>query len=200
MVHGQDGAEALAQLIKEVFDPLIQSVFEQDGFVTNLAGDAFTAVFPADDETVQAYMRTLAAAWRIQQVMAEAQQHQTPYGTFAVSVKVGVAAGEVTWGIASSADQHRAAYYFQGAAVDNCVVVEKLAQDGDVIMHAAMYDTLRSMISAEAREDHFRINAINGALPRPHAFQLRPVDAEIARRFFPLKPCSKRTAESFDRW
>jgi class 3 adenylate cyclase len=43
MDHGQHGAEVLANIIQEVFDPLVQSVFEQGGFVTNLAGDAFTA-------------------------------------------------------------------------------------------------------------------------------------------------------------
>ena len=128
MSYGQDGAEALAQLIKDVFDPLVQSVFEQGGFVTNLAGDAFTAVFSAKNVSPDSYARTLAAAWKIQRIVADSTQHQTPYGTFAVSVKVGMAAGEIAWGILSSTDQHRAAYYFQGPAVDGCAQAEKLAR------------------------------------------------------------------------
>ena len=45
MGHGQHGAEVLANIIQAVFDPLMESVYEQGGFVTTLAGDAFTAVF-----------------------------------------------------------------------------------------------------------------------------------------------------------
>ena len=70
MRHGQHGAEVLANLIQDVFDPLMQSVFEQGGFVTNLAGDAFTAVFPAVDDSKGEYWRTLAAARRMQEVVA----------------------------------------------------------------------------------------------------------------------------------
>ena len=61
MGYGQHGAEVLANIIQDVFDPLIQSVFEQGGFVTNLAGDAFTSVFLTDGESPNGFDRALAA-------------------------------------------------------------------------------------------------------------------------------------------
>ena len=197
MSYGQDGAEALAQLIKDVFDPLVQSVFEQGGFVTNLAGDAFTAVFSAKNVSPDSYARTLAAAWKIQRIVADSTQHQTPYGTFAVSVKVGMAAGEIAWGILSSTDQHRAAYYFQGPAVDGCAQAEKLAQSGDIIVDAAAFNALGSMISAIPIADHFRITAINVALPEPQAFHPRSVDPDIVRRFFPSEALQQTRSGEF---
>ena len=62
MGHGQHGAELLANIIGDIFDPLMQSVFEQGGFVTNLAGDVFTAVFPLEAESRDGFVRALAAA------------------------------------------------------------------------------------------------------------------------------------------
>ena len=46
MQHGQHGAEVLAQVMRAIFDPLVEAVYAHDGFITVFAGDAFTAVFP----------------------------------------------------------------------------------------------------------------------------------------------------------
>lgn len=185
MGYGQHGAEVLANIIQDVFDPLIQSVFEQGGFVTNLAGDAFTSVFLTDGESPNGFDRALAAAWQMQQVMASSAIHQTPYGNFAVSVKVGLAAGEVTWGIISSTDKNRAAYYFQGPAIEGCANAEKLAKAGEVVVDAAVFGALGSHVTAEPIEDHFRITAVNELLPAPQPINLRTVEPDILTRFFP---------------
>ena len=47
MAHGQHGAEVLAQVMRAIFDPLVEAVYAHGGFITVFAGDAFTAVFPA---------------------------------------------------------------------------------------------------------------------------------------------------------
>jgi predicted ATPase/class 3 adenylate cyclase len=185
MGRGRHGAEILANIIRNVFDPLMQSVFEQGGFVTNLAGDAFTAVFPTEGESPEAFARALAAAWHVQKVMAASAQHRTSYGNFVVSVKVGLAAGEVAWGILSSTAKSRAAYYFQGSAIDGCAQAEKLAEAGEVIVDAAVRRALGVLVSAEPREDHFHITGINGILPSPQPVNLRPVETDILVRFFP---------------
>lgn len=44
--HGHNGAEALANLMRVIFEPLVTAVYEQGGFVIGYAGDAFNAVFP----------------------------------------------------------------------------------------------------------------------------------------------------------
>ena len=46
MEYGTAGAETLANLMRGVFTPLIDSVYAQGGFIIGFAGDAFTAVFP----------------------------------------------------------------------------------------------------------------------------------------------------------
>ncbi|MFW6387675.1 MAG: hypothetical protein ACOC0B_00230, partial [bacterium] len=47
MKHGKTGAELISRTLNTVFAPMLDAVYEQGGFVTVFAGDAFTAVFPA---------------------------------------------------------------------------------------------------------------------------------------------------------
>jgi hypothetical protein len=102
MAHGQHGAEVLATIMRAVFEPLLQSVYEQGGLIVTFAGDPFTALFPLDGPRVQGQQRALAAAWAIQERMAAVAEQATPDGTFTLAVKVGVADGGVDWGIVIS--------------------------------------------------------------------------------------------------
>ncbi len=47
--HGMHGSEVLANGMRRVFDPMIQSVHTHGGHVVGFAGDAITALFPAED-------------------------------------------------------------------------------------------------------------------------------------------------------
>jgi class 3 adenylate cyclase/tetratricopeptide (TPR) repeat protein len=185
MGQGQHGAEVLAQIILDVFDPLIRNVFEQGGFVTNLAGDAFTAVFPTDGESDDGITRSFAAAWQIRQLVARATRRETPYGVFVVSVKVGLATGNVTWGILSSPDKLRSAYYFRGTAIEGCVGAEQLAQAGELVLDWAAFEAVRSLATAQPSGEHARVASVTGTLPGPLPFDLGPIDPDIMHRFFP---------------
>ena len=48
MEHGRAGSEALAALMSDLFEPLVQCIYEQGGFIASFFGDAFTALFPAE--------------------------------------------------------------------------------------------------------------------------------------------------------
>ena len=185
MGHGQHGAEILANLIQDVFDPLMESVFEQGGLVTNLAGDAFTAVFPANGNPEDENARAFAAAWRMQQVMATSAQRETTYGAFTVSVKVGLAAGEIAWGIVSSSDNRRATYYFQGPAIDGCSRAQQLASAGEVVVDAVVLERLASLVSVEAIDEYFRVTAVDGGLPEPMPVTLAAPKPQLLAAFFP---------------
>ncbi|MFN2221605.1 MAG: adenylate/guanylate cyclase domain-containing protein, partial [Candidatus Promineifilaceae bacterium] len=185
MGHGQHGAEVLAGIIREVFDPLVRSVFEHSGFVTNFAGDAFTAVFPIEDSSDVSMRSALAAAWRMQQEMASAADYPTPYGNFTMSVKVGLSLGQMSWGIVSSKNGRRAAYYFQGPAIDGCANAQRLARAGEVVVDAAVREAAGSMITAVPVGDQFRVTEVNDELSAPQPVNLGQVQADIVNHFFP---------------
>ncbi|OQY47859.1 MAG: hypothetical protein B6242_03845 [Anaerolineaceae bacterium 4572_78] len=45
MLHGKQVAEILSGILNDIFYPVIKTVYDNGGFITGFAGDAFTAVF-----------------------------------------------------------------------------------------------------------------------------------------------------------
>lgn len=183
MEHGQHGAEVLAGVMGEIFEPLIDTVYSQRGFVAGFAGDAFTAVFP--DANHSSARRALAAAVAIQKEMQARQEQETVYGVFSLTAKVGLATGEVIWGIVSAEDGQQASYYFQGTAIDGCAEAEHTARPGDVILDRASYELVRNGVTVEGVGDHFRLRAVTASLPAPVADHRPPVSAEQLLHFVP---------------
>ncbi|MGE5222378.1 MAG: tetratricopeptide repeat protein, partial [Omnitrophica WOR_2 bacterium] len=185
MSHGQHGAEVLVGVMRSVFTPLIRDVYAQGGFVATQAGDAFTAFFPYENDPAEGCLRALAAACSIQQHAAAGPIHDTPYGSFNIGIKVGLAIGEVAWGIIASKDERRAAFYFQGTAVDQCAQVEHQAQPGDVIISAAMYRLVQGSVTVEPAGENYRLLGVTADLPPEQPVAPSGVNLEFASRFFP---------------
>ncbi|MCB0240049.1 MAG: hypothetical protein KDH08_15700, partial [Anaerolineae bacterium] len=78
-----------------------------------------------------ALQAALAAAARIQTIRKSHTDHESPYGSFAIGVKIGLAAGPVEWCIVRATDDRRAMYYFRGPAIDACAEAEHQAKAGD---------------------------------------------------------------------
>ncbi|MCB8946038.1 MAG: tetratricopeptide repeat protein [Ardenticatenaceae bacterium] len=180
MQYGQHGAEVLAGVMREVFEPLVERVYGDGGFVVGFAGDAFTAVFQDERQAL------LAAVW-MQATMQQQVMRQTPYGSFAFGVKIGVAQGDVEWGILEDAGGGRATYYFRGEAVENSALAQQLAEQGDLIVHAGLRAAAVGMLLEPVNTAYYRIvsvvemaegNEARTAVPLPNP-------GELALRFFP---------------
>ncbi|MDX1412800.1 MAG: adenylate/guanylate cyclase domain-containing protein, partial [Candidatus Promineifilaceae bacterium] len=186
MTFGQHGAEVLAGVMRKVFTPLVRTVFGHGGFVTNFAGDAFSAVFPAqENDPALASLNALAAAWQIQQHMKDNARQVTRFGSFEFSAKVGVAAGPTEWGIILSADNLRAAYYFKGSAINGCTGAEKFARAGDVIIDRRVYKAARLRINAQGVDNYWRVARVTATFPEPETVQIPPPDIEKMALFGP---------------
>lgn len=133
--HGREGAEALAHTLRFYFDPLIKAVHEAGGFITGFAGDACTALFE-DTRLRNAAEFALDAANRMQRFVAENPVHETRFGSFGFSLRVGLSWGKVLWEIVPMTDD-RSYFYFHGPAVEGCAAVEHHAESGQVLLDAA---------------------------------------------------------------
>ena len=51
--HGSEAAEIMADIMLAIFEPLVDAVYAQGGFITTFAGDAFTALFPFDEDSAE---------------------------------------------------------------------------------------------------------------------------------------------------
>lgn len=184
MEHGPHGAEVLASLMRRVLEPLIGSIYAHKGMIVNFAGDAFTALFPLD-EGDEALWRALAAGWQVQQEMADLRAQTTLYGQFTLSAKVGLAMGEVQWGIVQAEDGSRAAYYFRGSAIDGCSDAEHHARAGEIVLSSDLYARLGDHVTVVPAESCYRLTGLSGKLPPAEPVPEKAGDLEIHRRFFP---------------
>ncbi|MCB0036990.1 MAG: adenylate/guanylate cyclase domain-containing protein, partial [Anaerolineales bacterium] len=188
MLHGQHGAEVMANLMTDIFAPLVESVYAQGGFVAGFAGDAFTALFPiaSDGDEAAVTERCVAAAQAIQTYMQQHGEYETVYGTFFFSVKVGVALGEAQWGILSGQETAGRTYYFRGTAVDRCAAAEHHANGGDLIMAREMMTMMGEGLVVETlseTEQFVRLMEVTRPLPAVQTVQLREPVRELAAAF-----------------
>ncbi len=167
--YGAHGAEVLANMMRVVFEPLVDAVYEQGGFVIGYAGDAFNAIFPVEQDEVEAMRRCLAAAWTIQSYTKAHPLASTPYGDFTIRIKVGIGFGATTWQIFKSVSGKRASYWFRGQSLNGAVEAEESACAGDVIADPISCNLLRDSIIAQPIGDCFLIQSIRTELPAPAA-------------------------------
>lgn len=202
MDHGQHGAEVLAGVMSATFEPLMYSVFEQGGFVTSQEGDAFTALFPVSTTLAEGARRALAAARRIQDIIQQKKAFVTVYGSFSITVKVGLSIGEAGWGIITSAGRspghfhtsrkpypkdpgYRAAYFFRGPAIDGCVQAEHMAQAGNIIMDPHFFNLVQDQTQVEPCGQFYKLVAFEGESPAPQPVAEPSTDIDLAGHFFP---------------
>ena len=185
MQQGQHGAEVLAGLMHEVFDPLVESIFDYGGKIVGFAGDGVMALFPIDDEATSTALRALTSASVIQKRFADNPTRQTLYGKFSISAKLGLASGSVSWGILCSGDCEQATYYFRGSAVDESAEAEHHARAGDILLTESLCALLEGKIEAVPSRAHQRFLAFCSETPDSNPVNFPPIDLEVARRFMP---------------
>jgi len=187
MQRGQEAAELLADAMQIVFEPLVQHIWSQQGFVADFAGDSVIAIFPGRQ---QALYRALAAARAIHQHRYTFRHERLPLGDFRPVVRLGLATGQVEWGIIrntkySGPTLAQAIYYFGGAALADAARLETEVAPGTIGLTPAAASQLDKLVEGVPKGAHVRVNAIKGALPRPHPPALPPDSLPGQRTFLP---------------
>lgn len=183
--HGQHGAEVLADMMRVVFEPLVNTVYTHGGFVVGYAGDAFNAVFPSGQAGVKEVMRCLAALAAIQEHVRTHPQIQTVYGRFPISIKAGMGFGETNWQIFKSKDGSHATYWFRGDSLSGAVLAEKNSRPGDITLDPVSFNLMKDSLDAETVNECHRIVNIRFDLPAPASFSTPEPDSAATEIFFP---------------
>lgn len=125
MKENDKGSEILSSIINETFGAFVSSIHNNGGFVATFAGDAFTAVFPGDS-----CASSERAAEEIVGYTKKNSIRKTRMGDFEIAVRVGIADGEVEWGVALG--EESGAYYFRGEAIDLAADAESKALPNEI--------------------------------------------------------------------
>ena len=185
--HGQPGAEALAEVMRNVFEPLVRAVYSQGGFVIGYLGDAFTAIFPEQPGWDPAIQRCLDAAIWIQTYARDHPRAETPFGRYPISVKVGVSSGRADWNILRSSGGRRATYHIHGPSVGGAIAAEELAGPGEIIVDKLAFESLGTVVDGEKIDDCYRLTDVLAALPAPRPFSDLLPASDAIQVFIPKK-------------
>ncbi|MEA2008802.1 MAG: tetratricopeptide repeat protein, partial [Chloroflexota bacterium] len=130
MKHGREGTEVLSDILKHLFTPTVQAIYNYGGFITTYAGDAFTALFVSSGDQHIVSKRALRAALETHQFFTQNNHYQSSLGTFTFGAKIGLGFGETDWGIVGP--EMAKTYYFRGQAIDSCAQAEHYAEKGEI--------------------------------------------------------------------
>jgi predicted ATPase/class 3 adenylate cyclase len=183
MQKGVRGAEELSNILNEIFEPLVQLVYQQGGFIPYFAGDAFTAIFPENNPGPVSARRVIETAALARDLF---RRRENRFGEdYTIEIKSGLAYGTVDWGIVG--DQLKS-FYFRGGAIDQCAHCQTLAAGEEILVDRVIREQLgdRQFRLEEVGPDADRIL---GRIPLP-AYEPDPqestaIDREVALAFLP---------------
>ncbi|MCU9837941.1 tetratricopeptide repeat protein [Ruegeria sp. WL0004] len=200
-VHGPQGAEILASIIRAIFEPMTSCVYEYGGFVAHYTGDGFLAAFPETAGLGSTINRGLAAGWEMRQTIRSRHTYQTRFGTFTINARIGIADGRINWRILRDASGHRHIYYFDGTPIVDAAKVRQMVGPGELIATsatAARFSAATVTKSLQGGEARIVEDAENLVAP----FQLSPVPETSDRLVTDFYPDVVATAEGYGqfRW
>jgi hypothetical protein len=131
MKKGKEGAEVISVILNNIFEPIINAVYDRDGFISSFAGDAMTIIFEGD-RSKRSHIKALFSALYINKLFKEKGLQKTRLGDFNLSIKLGLSFGKVDWGIVGK-DIHKT-YYFRGEAIDGCANSEHHCDKMDIVI------------------------------------------------------------------
>lgn len=180
MREGNAGAERLSIVLNEIFDPLIRMVYARGGFIPYFAGDAFTAIFPAEDErqSAEALIQTAAMA------RALFERRKNRFGNFTIGLKFGLSFGDVEWGIVGS---YPKSFYFRGHPIDSCAYCQTLAENQDIVIDGTLLRRLpdHALELDPVGEDAYRVTSTITITGFPPPLECDELDRDTALMILP---------------
>ncbi len=161
MKNGKEGAEILTDIINTIFTPSIDIIYENNGFVSTFAGDAFTSIFPLDKSSAD---NAIFTAIKIQKIFKKIGIQDTKFGTFNLEVKIGLSIGEVEWRIINSDKKND--YFFRGKVIDNAAHCEDRCKAGEIVIDELLKKVISSSTS-KIEKEFFLIGSINTETLKP---------------------------------
>lgn len=140
MKYQKEGAEVISSVLNDIFEPVVETVYKNNGFITTFAGDAFTALFMKEKAD---FSNVVTSSLLIQNFFDNNGTVTTPFGDFDLKVKIGVSEGEVNWGIIGSQDLRT--YFFRGKSIDGSCNSEQQASKGEIILDDRVIDKVKEI-------------------------------------------------------
>ncbi len=169
MKHGKSGSETLTEALNEIFEPIIEQIYINGGFITSFAGDGFNAILP-----VEARKPDKITALRLMHILSFIKAHfqtkkniRTPYGNFRMDFKAFATFGRVGWMIIKAVSRY--SYLFNGKPIEKCSEFRMNIRKGDIIADKSIIGSIEGKKRKIRNKELYRLKTdkFHAAGPSP---------------------------------
>lgn len=133
--EGKTGAEKTGYILNQTFGEITDIVYTNNGFITNFAGDAFTAVFRFTDSIEQ----IIEIGSNIIQTFKRFNENTENK----LHIRLGIAKGDIQWEIISSIFK---TYYFKGSGIRDAIKIQQHAKPDTVCLDTQILPQLKKSL------------------------------------------------------
>lgn len=189
MNAGNEGAEILSELLRNVFAPSVNHVYDHNGFVTNFAGDGFISIF--NDGEKDCGSNAMESACKLIKELESKKNYKTRLGSFKIKSKIGLSYGTINWAVVG--DQYKS-FYFKGPAISGCSKSKDCASENEIIIDKAFLEKCNIFSDSKYQliqkgRNHFSAvpcNFFHSKESPQNGFMFSGIANEIfSRKFFP---------------
>ncbi len=222
MKKGKEGAEVLSVILNTIFIPVINAIYERNGFISAFEGDAFTIIFPlymsssTSKEGIKSVRNAINTSIMIQRLFKQIGFQDTgEFGKYMLSVKIGLSFGIVKWGIVGFDTKNpqyiNKTYFFRGKGIDGASDAEHKCDKGDVVLDKSFRKILEldklynELIQIKPLSDnYFLMTNINSYFKdilhwdkTNNLSDLKNISKEVAKQFFSEKVIEHKQVGEF---
>jgi len=146
LTAGMD-TDDVVDMLNDYFAALVDAIFEHDGTVDKISGDAILAVFGSPEPDALRHEKAVRAALAMQSVMTEVSERRKRRGQVTCTIGIGVHCGEVLHGFIGSND--RMELTIIGEAANWTARYCAGAKSGEILISPALHQRLWRYVDAE---------------------------------------------------
>ena len=146
LTAGMD-TDDVVDMLNDYFAALVDAIFEHDGTVDKINGDAILAVFGCPEPDTLRHEKAVRAALAMQSVMTEVSERRKRRGQVTCTIGIGVHCGEVLHGFIGSND--RMELTIIGEAANWTARYCAGAKSGEILISPALHQRLWRYVDAE---------------------------------------------------
>lgn len=185
MSKGTPGAEQLSVVLNNIFGPMVQTVYQKNGFIPYFAGDAITAIFPEHTSGVEA-LDLLWLAQNLERHFTDENHQKTQFGDFEIGIKIRLSFGDVNWGIVGNKLK---TFYFRGSAIDNPCQDNAVVNEQGILFDQFLFHKFKKEHLPDlevVKKEFYRLKR-DLLPPKNEIFQqeIDPLKREILSQFLP---------------
>ena len=137
----------VVDLLNDYFSALTDAIFQHDGTIDKITGDAILAVFGCPEPDSMRHEKAVRAALAMQSAMAIVSEQRTRRGQVTCTIGIGVHCGEVLHGFIGSND--RMELTIIGEAANWTARYCDGAAGGEILISPALHQRLWRYVDAE---------------------------------------------------